>query len=1470
MTDTGPDLSAYFDETERETVTSDAAAQAASTRRLIYGAYAAKGENYYTKLMEEDFPVIYEELTSRPNSKNKLSAWSEGRLADAIVGLYYSSNADGTNDVQAQQLAQNLYDILGDRIDPHLNVYNQTISGELKAGKGGRPDKGFWKQVLGGVVNVADYLDIGWEKVGAPLIGNTLGTVERGLSGAGWSFKSTGELDTDGDGRASFFEAIGAAKPAEGWAAKAVDIGGEIVFDPLSWLTFGVSATGRAGLGAIGKGMNLAKIPADEIAELGSKIAANGMKGLNKVDLDNAVKYGLSSHLEDSKRLIDKYGSLAEKPRFAASLENLSVKNIDDAIAEAPEYMQASLRKAVDDVLAAGDLPENMVAYGLQKMPRQLKGLDRSAKSGPRFAGKSIPLWRQGATLGGNSFTKHFFNPQTVRLMGGESSPAYKAAMHFLPNWRPRSYLAQTYSGQAVRRFKEYSRRAYQDVQWQIFNGRNLEVGIGGARRIQLARKAATQIRTPDNQPAIRFVNQGHKPELVAKKLRRFAGDSDSPYKDFKDVESIVRYSKGELALDDTKVARLEEVYGPADTWDVEKHSAYMDDLMETWRHEDNLRYFDEDFLEAELPWGEYKARYVQGFKEKASPGDLRKLVNDGEITFLTDDVVLKSVEESTLLSPRVADVQRSAVGRSKQVLAGMQFLWSASALALTKGTTTIGTNVIGALNTAMMVGLQPHMLARNMGRTARLMKLQRGAQSRIKATTALKQHFEELTGHKIKKDDELDSLRQLLNDKISVATGPKQEAMMVLRNQIKHLDEQDLRETSFIWALGKEGASSDEVVDLLAMGEFGLLSSSRTRDVLNVGEDVTSDGTPMWRTIDSNASGVKGYAKKLLKGDFETITKTLTLGSHVPTQMFEDWMRGLSFLTARDMGASWDEAWELVAKSQFDYQDLTLKEANFKANWSRFYTYPRKAMGLMAESLTADTGRLISSTRAMFDSIKYLHDVTISDDGAYAEFLMPGWLERRPGVFQVNGVAGVVRLPLFEWAEMMQSVFALPHAVIPSQDTGLLSSKYLTDSSEAARQILGQISGFVPEAIKHTIEVATGRDSYSGRSLDPDEQTDWYLRAAGIPLPGIAQGVNNLRRGIEVSKDDDYGDRAAKIRLFSAIISIWERGAEEVDAWALSELNAEAQEAISEMNDNGVDTQVATIADLVEADVVEPQTVTRLRLYGEILEEDHPDFDPKKSRHLQRRMVTEQEWVDRLAAPYAEKLGLQQSVPPESLNLTNEDYRVAVQRAISKDILDVYTDEDFADYLVRIGVGNRENQRALGVSPMPLPQDNAVVSPEEQQAEALEELRRGGFSLEQAQVLSPYLNNTVLKYQQLLANGVERNLARYELMEGVNPMARNLLEPGFVPEVQVTGVPYTVDELEDFAARARDLADEIEFLYPVNDWDAEFIARVVLMKGSEQVALFGASLPSGRVSVDTGINRELLAFVKAQQRVLY
>ena len=1290
------------------------------------------------------------------------------------------------------------------------------------------------------------------------------------MQGSGWGFKSTGELDVDGDGRASYLEAV-SGRPAEGFFEKGVDIAGEIVFDVTSWISLGASAVGRATLGSVGKGMNLLKLSDTQIAELGTKIAKTGTKGLQKVDLDDTVKYALASNLEDSKRLVEKYGTLATHKKFAANLDNLSTENIDILTKQVPDYMQDSFKKSVDDAILNSGLPENMVAYAAQGLPRGLKGLHRSGKAGPKFAGRTLP-WKSGGTLGGNKITGQFFNPQTVRLMGGPTSPAYKAAMHALPNWRPRSFMSQEYSHAAVTAFKQYSRKAYQDQQWNRFWGRDLEMGIGNYRRIALAKKGATQIRNNLNEPGIRFVNKAHTPQKVGAALRKTANDSASPYRDFGDMQDLDNYLSGDKKkLSDDARAHFENKFGEEENWQAinAKHKPVMNEMMDLWRTQDNKRLFDDDFLEAQLPWEEYQSRFVEGPRKNPTSRDLRKYANDGEIMYLADDYVLKSTEESTLMSSRLGEPQRSMIGKGKQVLAGMQYLWSASALALTKGTTTIGTNIIGAMNAAMFVGLNPHMMVKNMPRAARLMKLQRAAHARIKGTSALKSHFYELTGQRVKKENTIDELRTVLNDKIATSTGELQEKMMNLRQQISKLEEADLKETSFIYALNKAGANTDEVVELLALGEFGVLSSSRTKDVLTGGLDETYEsGAPVWNKIETSAKGVKGWATKLAKGDFETITKTLTLGSHVPTQMFEDYMRSLSFITARDMGATWDESWELVAKSQFDYQDLTLKEANFKSNWSRFYTYPRKLLGLMSDSIVNQPGRVASSTRAMFDSIKYLHDVTITDDGGYAEFLLPGWLERRPGVFQTSGVAGVVRLPLFEWAELMQSVLAIPSAVIPSEDSGLLSSKYLTDSKEAARQILGQISGFVPEAIKHSIEVATGRDSYSGRSLEPDDESDWWLRVAGIPLPGIAQGVNNLKRGIEISKDDDFGDRAAQIRLFSALISIWERGAEEIDGWALSEVNKELEDAIQELSDNGVD--VATLADLTKADAIEPQTEIRLRLYGQELEKDHPDFDEKKPRNLQRRMVTEQEWIDRLAGPYAERLGLEQTEDFTRQSLTNADYRVAVQKMISKDILDSYTEEAFADYLVRTGVASREQQKQLGISPSPLPQADNSLTEEEQQRMALEQLRRGGMTLEQAQIFAPYLNSTVYKYRQLVANGMGRNLARFEIMKDIHPDARNLLEPGFVPEVEITGLPYTVEELQSFAARAQDLGDEIELIYGLADADAELLARYVLMKGAEQEAILGARIPSGTRRVDSGINRRALNLVKAQQRATF
>ena len=136
-----------------------------------------------------------------------------------------------------------------------------------------------------------------------------MGLVSRGLKGQGWQFQSSGDLDTNGDGRVAFLEAM-TDRSAEHWWEHAIDVVGEIAFDPLSWVSFGASASARAALKGAGRGLNVAEISSKQVAQLGNDLAAKGLKGIRLDDQALLPRGLLGTHLADEKRLYEKSNTL--------------------------------------------------------------------------------------------------------------------------------------------------------------------------------------------------------------------------------------------------------------------------------------------------------------------------------------------------------------------------------------------------------------------------------------------------------------------------------------------------------------------------------------------------------------------------------------------------------------------------------------------------------------------------------------------------------------------------------------------------------------------------------------------------------------------------------------------------------------------------------------------------------------------------------------------------------------------------------------------------------------------------------------------------------------------------------------------------------------------------------------------------------------------------------------------------------
>ena len=1413
MTDVAPGLS-------------DDAYTAAHSRALLVAAYTQNGRNYFQEFFEEDFQELHEQILEDPLAKNGLGSWQLGRIAEMTVRMFYS------DDETSKHTSQYVYDLFKERLDPHLQVYNHTIAGDLKSGAGGYPEKSIWQKGLSVLSDAAGVLELGWQYVGAPILGNTVRPFVGMLQGSGWQFNSRGELDLNADGRVTFLEST-FGKNADSWWEHAIDIAGEIAFDPTSWVSFGASGAARSALRNVGRQMNIVK-KGDEIADLGMNIAKKGLKGLDQKHMDNVVEFHMRGHAVNRKTITETQyglGHLFDAEKFVtpqAVRERLAKKNID--------YLSSSVDHTISKFILEGmDFRE--IFYALKRAEPGLTALHRSGKAGLHVAGRSVPWWHK-ATLSEAPLLGKVFNPQVVRLMGGPTSLAYKAAIKPFKGWRPRAELTTKHGLAVSRGMGTWMRKAFADTETsklypnQVSREGFQDYALG--KRDFFARNA-NEVRMPNNETALRFTLPGLTDNKIHRRLLKMT--DDKTYGDYADLEDVAR-NNAETAPE------------------IEAHAqAKMDELVEQYRKEQAMKVMPKQNADAYIPLREWEERAKIDIR-----GDdaLRIFHNQDQVQWVTSPYIRDTYDTSMLTAPRLLTDQKQIIGQASKVLAWMQHLWAASAMSISKGTVTLTTNMLGAINTAMLVGTSVPMMVKNVPRTARLWKLHHDTLKVMNAVRAIKYEFRDLVGE-VKGEVTKEELVGMVNAKINTMDGasdvldsgltPQEtiEKLQELRTKIGNFDSEELtlKETSYMYTLDKLGASTEEIIDLRSLQRLGVYGEGRTRDLLVGGlHEVITDATNRQK--------------------FETAEKILTLGAYLPHQTFEDYMRSLVFLTGKDMGMTWEDAWDLVARSQFDYQDLTRKEANFKAAVSRFYTFPRKLVGLMAEQAINEPGRLMASTRAMYDSVRYIHEVTIGEDESYVDMLLPSWIERSPGKFVVNGIVGRARFPLFEYMDLLQAGVSLPFLFTPSQNMDITSDSSLMDSREGAKNLLAQFGGLIPESFKYVVERATERDAFSGRALNKDDKWDWYMRVVGLPLPGIAQGVNYGRRIHDLKNDDDFSDRASTMRILSFIDGIWKRSLDEIDSQGQNELWRNLSEIVDEANENGVD--ISLISDLQAGGVVNPQTGVRYMMYGKEIERESPDFNPRVSRSVQRELLPEQDYMDRLDTGLARELNISQTDSSNFNPLQNEAFRVAQSQFILKDILNMYSEEGWAAYTARMAAGSRELQEKLGISAPPVASLSSGLTDEEEYEIAQQRAAHAGFTLDELAVAYPYLNDAEYSYRQLRSSGLTDMEVINELVTQLPERVRFMSEPGSVLP-RVTGWIYTPDEINSFE---NNVDRSTHLLMLIKGWDYErsnLFARISLLSNSEQTWIFGAPL-FNPIRIDTGIPRDVLTSMRVQQRL--
>jgi len=368
-----------------------------------------------------------------------------------------------SGDEEARGLAFSLYHRFGGqaRMDEALDSIDPAVRGMIPPGD--PPERPWWLRALQGATDV---LSVGWDRVSAPAVaaGSAVARGDWAALGdlaSGWDTKewSVGYADQDDDGYVDVYEALGwdksrleAAPKHRRRAAKGVGVAAEILFDPLTYLTFGMGPAARAALGSAGRGLRAAGRSSEEISAVAASLSrGRGFGG------DEATRTVVGALAADAGRYA---GDVArERPGVAAAGGNWR-----SAAGDVPEQWRGAFEEAVEAVDTAGLAGASadwVRAAAARSAARSLRALDR-ARAGPRLFGANVP-WHPSLTPSA-AFPGRVFSPQFEKYMGGPRS-AVRSVLRAPRVFTPRAHLIAGMGPGVADDFRRLLRPARSDAQ---------------------------------------------------------------------------------------------------------------------------------------------------------------------------------------------------------------------------------------------------------------------------------------------------------------------------------------------------------------------------------------------------------------------------------------------------------------------------------------------------------------------------------------------------------------------------------------------------------------------------------------------------------------------------------------------------------------------------------------------------------------------------------------------------------------------------------------------------------------------------------------------------------------------------------------------------------------------------------------------------------------------------------------------
>ena len=276
-------------------------------------------------------------------------------------------------------------------------------------------------------------------------------------------------------------------------------------------------------------------------------------------------------------------------------------------------------------------------------------------------------------------------------------------------------------------------------------------------------------------------------------------------------------------------------------------------------------------------------------------------------------------------------------------------------------------------------------------------------------------------------------------------------------------------------------------------------------------------------------------------------------------------------------------------------------------------------------------------------------------------------------------------------------------------------------------------------------MELATGRDSFTGANINNEQARDRAFRWLGIILPGHMSGTKMGFDTVEMWNESEPHRRDAIIRIVSASTGLWLRGARGLHEGRIRDLYQDMDTAIDEANALGLD--VATLTDLQDSGAILPGQGKRLQLgYGVQVQRTDPEFDEEKPLDVQRRPITRAELLRQLPDDVKEAFGYTSILDPDEYDNGQEYWDAVYEQEILGSLnISAGLNHNYAEVVAKRVFSDRRVQAAVGVTPQPTARDVAEFDLDNEVNLALRELTRYGISLPQVQAVAPYLSATML-----------------------------------------------------------------------------------------------------------------------------